>query len=228
MSGIFNKALKNTFSKEDDVDIEYRVFDLLFEDEWDSKKCNRAYSKRRQQLVNIFERTMINTTEDLSNIHLVKDYIVENEDELFELFNHVYKQGNEGLIIKSSNSKYSFKRSYDWMKLKGENECDLKIVQVNLGEGKRKGLIGSLTCCSNDNKLKVDVGSGFNDKELEYLTSIKDELVGKIITVKYNEIINNKDNEYSLFLPIFIELRTDKTEADNIEKIMSECNLSEL
>ena len=44
-----------------------------------------------------------------------------------------------------------------------------------------------------------------------------DEFIGKIISVKYNEKIKDKNSEHwSLFLPIFQELRLDKSEADNI------------
>jgi hypothetical protein len=58
--------------------------------------------------------------------------------------------------------------------------------------------------------LKVSVGSGFNDDQRNQ----GDELVGKIVAVKYNAKIVNKQGEVSLFLPIFIEIRNDKDVAD--------------
>ena len=42
-----------------------------------------------------------------------------------------------------------------------------------------------------------------------------EDIVGKIITVKYNEVIQDKKKDKkSLFLPIFVEIRLDKTKAD--------------
>jgi hypothetical protein len=44
---------------------------------------------------------------------------------------------------------------------------------------------------------------------------VAEDIVGKIITVKYNEVIQDKNKDKkSLFLPIFEEIRLDKTVAD--------------
>jgi len=41
---------------------------------------------------------------------------------------------------------------------------------------------------------------------------------GKIVAVKYNEVIKDKHSGYhSLFLPIFLEVREDKEEADTFK-----------
>jgi hypothetical protein len=58
----------------------------------------------------------------------------------------------------------------------------------------------------------VSVGSGFND---EHRQTLGDEIVGKIVAVKYNARITNKEGEQSLFLPIFVEIRNDKDVADS-------------
>jgi hypothetical protein len=63
--------------------------------------------------------------------------------------------------------------------------------------------------------VKVSVGSGFNDDQRNQ----GDELIGKIVAVKYNARITNKEGDQSLFLPIFIEVRNDKDTADNNKDI---------
>ena len=61
------------------------------------------------------------------------------------------------------------------------------------------------------------VGSGLTDEQRkDFFTS---ELIGKIVAVKYNARIKNKAGEESLFLPIFLEVREDKTEADSSKDI---------
>ena len=96
-------------------------------------------------------------------------------------------------------------------------ECDLKIVDVLSGTGKYEGMLGSVVCESDDGVIQVNVGSGLNENQRETLK--KEDLIGKIVAVKYNTRITNKQGEESLFLPIFIELREDKDVADNSKDI---------
>jgi ATP-dependent DNA ligase len=98
--------------------------------------------------------------------------------------------------------------------MKVELEADLLVTGWNFGTGKIAGLMGSVTCITADGGVEVGVGSGFNDEDRKMLP---EDIVGKIITVKYNEVIQDKNkNTKSLFLPIFVELRLDKTQADII------------
>jgi hypothetical protein len=78
-------------------------------------------------------------------------------------------------------------------------------------------MLGALICESEDGQLKVNVGSGFNDEDRKKLT--KESVEGKVITVKYNARIQSKNGDESLFLPIFVEVREDKDQADHIKDI---------
>ena len=74
-----------------------------------------------------------------------------------------------------------------------------------------------MICESRDGSLTVSVGSGLTDaNRKDFMT---ENLVDKIVAVKYNSRITNSAGEESLFLPIFLELREDKTEADLNEEI---------
>jgi DNA ligase-1 len=116
--------------------------------------------------------------------------------------------------VKNGDSPWEDKRSKYQVKMKAELEADLLVESIIEGSGKYEGLVGSLSCTTKDGNLKVNVGSGLSDEDRK-----KDpaEYIGKIISVKYNEKIKDKNSEHwSLFLPIFQELRLDKSEADNI------------
>jgi hypothetical protein len=79
-----------------------------------------------------------------------------------------------------------------------------------MGSGKYSGKLGALECSNSDGSIYVSVGSGFSDEERDIT-----DWHGKIVSVKYNEIIKSKgDKPDSLFLPIFVELRSDKVSAD--------------
>ena len=115
-----------------------------------------------------------------------------------------------------STGKWEDKRTKSQIKFKGELECDLKIVGVQPGTGKYEGMLGAILCESKDGVVKVSVGSGFNDTHRK---TYGEELIGKIVAVKYNARITNKQGEESLFLPIFVEVREDKDVADSSKDI---------
>jgi hypothetical protein len=51
--------------------------------------------------------------------------------------------------------------------------------------------------------------------QIEYTKKV----IGKIVTVKYNARIKDKSGVESLFLPVFIELREDKDNAESSKSI---------
>lgn len=60
---------------------------------------------------------------------------------------------------------------------------------------------------------EVKVGSGFTDEQREYFWKNKDNLTGVLCEVKYKEISQDKGTGLdSLQFPVFVGLRTDKTE----------------
>jgi ATP-dependent DNA ligase len=127
------------------------------------------------------------------------------------VFEEYLAEGQEGIILKDYKGIWENKRTKNQIKFKGELECDLKIVGIQPGTGKYEGMLGAILCESADGVVKVSVGSGFND---EHRKTLGDEIIGKIVAVKYNARITNKEGDQSLFLPIFIEVRTDKDTAD--------------
>jgi ATP-dependent DNA ligase len=120
-------------------------------------------------------------------------------------------------MLKSRQHIWENKRSKHLIKFKAELDCDLKVVGYQEGTGKYQGQMGALICESEDGQLQVNVGSGFNDEDRKKLT--KEVVEGKIITVKYNARIQSKNGDESLFLPIFVEVREDKDQADHIKDI---------
>jgi ATP-dependent DNA ligase len=142
---------------------------------------------------------------------------VNNQYDAQKIFEKFLAEGQEGTILKSKTNIWEDKRSKEQIKFKGELDCDLKVVDWVEGTGKNVGRLGALVCESEDGKIQVNVGSGFTDDERD---SIGKDVIGKIVSVKYNARIKDRgDNVERLFLPIFIELRLDKTKADMESKI---------
>ena len=78
--------------------------------------------------------------------------------------------------------------------------------------------MGSLTAETEDKKIRVNVGGGFSDEQRKLFT--KENVVGKIIEIEYNQRTSSKGRDTdSLFLPRFIELREDKDIANSSEGV---------
>lgn len=210
-NGILNKATKGTISKEEASKVCATVWDAIPYEYFMDGYYNRKYEQRFEYLKTCVSKI---TT---SKVKLVPNNVVNNADEANNLFAQYYASGEEGIILKNVEGIWENKRSKHQIKYKGELECDLKIVGLEEGAGKYQGKLGALLVESSDGILRVSVGSGLTDEDRTVLNSTT--ILGKIIAVKYNARIKNAKGEESLFLPIFLEVREDKTEADSSKDI---------
>ena len=209
-NGILNKANKGTISDKEAAMVRATIWDLIPYDDFKNGKCDVPYVHRWNSLC------VMADTYQPTKVSLVDCWEVENYTEAQTLFEGLLSDGQEGIILKDWSGVWEDKRTKTQIKFKGELECDLKIVGTQPGTGKYEGMLGAILCESADGVVKVSVGSGFND---EHRQTLGDEIIGKIVAVKYNARITNKQGEESLFLPIFVEVREDKDVADKSKDI---------
>jgi ATP-dependent DNA ligase len=206
-NGILNKANKGTISPKEAKMVHASLWDVIPYDDFVKGICNVPYETRWSSV----EHLVASQPAENKRIWTVFHAEVHNMELANNIFQQLLADGYEGIILKSKQGKWEDKRTKSQIKFKGELECDLKCVGVQAGTGKYEGMMGALLLESEDGIIKVSCGSGFND---EHRTTIGDEVIGKIIAVKYNARIVNKQGEHSLFLPIFLEVREDKDTAD--------------
>lgn len=214
-NGILNKAVKGTISIEESNRVRATVWDAIPLEDFKKEVCNEPYKDRFAKLSNAI--LDFRYKQKVSYVKLTPSQKVDSLEEAQELFQKYLAEGQEGIILKCGDGIWENKRSKKQIKFKGELECDLKIVGLEEGAGKYQGKLGALLVESSDGILKVSVGSGLTDEDRTVLNSTT--LLGKIIAVKYNARIKNAKGEESLFLPIFLEVREDKTEADSSKDI---------
>jgi ATP-dependent DNA ligase len=203
-NGILNKAIKGTISDTEAALVRAIVWDVIPYMYFVDSYCPTPYKDRFAK----FKWGI-----DFPNkIQLVQSTIVENIEEARAKFEEYYNAGQEGIILKDMSSPWEDKRAKHQIKFKGELECDLKVVGYEEGTGKYVGKLGALVCESDDGIIKVKVGSGFNDEDREKIK--EQDVLGKVVAVKYNARIRSKHQDESLFLPIFLEIREDKNQAD--------------
>jgi hypothetical protein len=130
------------------------------------------------------------------------------------LYKEKLDEGEEGLILKDPEGPWENKRVKHQLKMKAELEADLICTGTTAGAGKYAGLIGALEVQSADGSVRCSVGTGLSDEERR---SDPSEFVGRVVAVKYNALITDKKTKaHALFLPVFVEVRLDKNDADTI------------
>lgn len=213
-NGIINKGSKtnSTITKEEVENIFVTCWDILSIEEFENRKSEIEYSKRYEKIKSIEE---ISEFFKIANTKIVNSF-----EEAFDFYEEMLKRNEEGAIIKNSSLKFEDKTSQEQLKLKCKFQVELEIIGFNNGkEGtKFENTLGAITCKSKDDILKVDVGSGFTDDMRDEIFNNKEKFIGKIVTIEAHRI-SEKEEGITLNLPVFIEFRNDKEEADTFEKI---------
>lgn len=135
-------------------------------------------------------------------------------------YKNMLMSGKEGAVLKNPTAIWRDGTSKEQVKLKLICDCDLQVVDFEEGKGKFKGNLGAVICRSSDNLLEVSV-SGFNDKVRREIWDNRNKFVNTIMTVRFNDVMVKEGELASLFLPRFVEFRTDKTDADSLERIIA-------
>ena len=214
VSGKVTQILKGTAPDDIDKGFIFNVFDVEKPEVLESGKGSTPYLKRRQDL-----ESLLGFLPQNSSIKLARQWVADTMEEVHGIYDQIISLGGEGVILKCADHVYECKRSRNWVKLKQIQDCDLEILGWYPGEGKREGYIGGLICTDASRTLEVRIGSGFTDADLKSLSQNADDLIGRITAVQYNETITDKFGGRSLFLPRFIEIRSDKNLPDDMSSM---------
>lgn len=192
------------------------IWDVVGIEDYDNRKSTEDYSERFNLVENIVEYV------DTPHIQMVESRFCNTTQEVIDHFVEARSKGLEGTVVKSPKLKWKDGKVKDGLKLKNEFECEMKIVGFQ-EHSKKSGQIGAIFIESKDAVVKCKVGSGLTDAQRKKFFLTQDEMIGRIVTVKGNDLVTNesKQDQYSIFLPRFVEVRDDKTVADTFDKIMA-------
>jgi len=205
-NGILNKTVVETVSDEEVSRVRFTAWDLIDVCNFDKGVDNMTGVERLAKLRAIPKHPLF---------EVVQTFEIANMEEAQDLFKKQLADGQEGIILKNNNHIWEDKRSKQCVKMKEVIEMDLKITGVVEGTGKASGMCGAIEVENGDGSIKSNVGTGMDDATRQDIWSRKADLVGTIVTVKCNGVISRKGvDSKSLFLPVFVELRLDKTESD--------------
>lgn len=216
-NGILNKIRQDKATPEMEDEICFVIWDKIPMKSFYAGKDDTEYEIRFGQLEHIF------SINNFKRFVLIESKEVNNIEEAREHFKEMRDRGEEGTILKNIKGPWVNKRSNDLVKMKAVEDADLEIVEVYHGEvGKKyENILGGFCLRTKCGKCEVNVGSGFSDAQRVDFWNRREELKGRISSIQYNEIITNKANKdmKSLFLPIFVEIREDKDEANSLEEL---------
>lgn len=164
---------------------------------------------------------------DKINSPLIKNvdpfYVGTDLSQIDYWFGKMIEQEDEGIMVLPMEQKYNGKKSYQQMlKIKTENEADLRIVGFVQGEkGKafentlgvmQVNYKGSIVNIMAGYKIKYD-SEKYDDRLVrDYIWTHQEELLGKIVGVKYMDETTNDNGGTDLRMCRLVCYRDDKTE----------------
>ena len=198
--------------KESKEELKLVLFDTIPQTYFERKtdKCDN-YGKRKKTLLEHLQPIIKQL--GLQSIDIVPMfYEGTDHNEIWNCLDKAEEQDMEGVIV-NLDTPYEFKRSKNLIKVKKFYDIDLECVGINNGEkGKYKDTLGAIVCKYKDNFVKV--GSGFTEEQRHYYHNNPNEIIGKVVSVKYKEATKSKDGTESLQFPVFLCVREDKDVAD--------------
>jgi DNA ligase-1 len=167
----------------------YHIFDVISDKPW----------SERREYVSMIEKSYV--------IRPVKDYLI-SPSQLEEYHDKFVENGAEGIILRLPDKGYANKRTSALIKYKHFFDEEYLTVGFTC-EKNHKDLLGAITLKLNkDSDVTFNARPSTTDEELKYIWEHKDEYIGKMATIRYQE----KDKESNI--PRFGILKGWKCESD--------------
>lgn len=184
------------------------IFDFLPISEFHEGKSGLKLSVRKKLLTNLFEEAKKSSYIPSLALVSFSEPLSPDDPKIDALYNEYLEQGYEGIMLKDTESFYYCKRSPAWAKLKPDETFDLEIVDFEEGTDRFTGMLGAFVV--DFEGYRVNVGSGFTEAQRKDFWARREELLGRIIEVKAQQVSSNKKGEKSLRFPVFQRIREDK------------------
>ena len=193
---------------EDKSCIYFNIYEVLPIEEFEKGESKLTYKNRRHDVLNPLSIAIYRAgLENISVIPII--YEGTDKSKIKELLKEFDSKGFEGLML-NKDTKWKNKRNNGILKVKSFKHADILCTDVVEGDGKYKGTLGLIKC---DYKgYELGVGSGFTDEQRDYYWNNKEEIIGKIVQIKYKCETKNKQGRLSVQFPIFEIVRNDKNE----------------
>lgn len=179
---VFNKIagiVKTEKLKEGDKEkleqIQYHIYDCFVE------KNDQAFSERFDML------QKANSMKDWKYLKFVPTLVCKDKDEVVNKFHPQFiEQKFEGSILRNKNSVYEFNRTKHLQKFKTFEDDEFEIINYKEGTGHDLGTV--IWKCKTKSGKEFDVRPIGTVEERSELFKNAPMLIGKMLTVKYQEL----------------------------------------
>lgn len=173
-------------TQKDDSNLYYNVFDAMPLVDWENQECTLPYAERVKLVHEVILACASFAQNAAPRVRQVPHIMAQNEAELKAYFARCMDDGFEGVMLKTLDTPYKFKRSDNLLKLKPYVTYEGVIVGHYEGRHgtKREGLFGGFEVLLM-NGVITRVGGGFNDAlKADVQLQGPDTFLGKIVEIE--------------------------------------------
>ncbi len=211
VSSNFQQLMKQIHRKDaiQNPDASLYLFDIVSLENFKKGVEKTSQSERIEKL----NKWYISNFDSVSNtkIKILDSFNVDLSDNKGQNFLKKFNEesvsnGYEGIMIKDPGSFYECKRSTSWLKSKPFIEISLSVKAYEEGTGRNKNKLGAIIAEGYENEkfFKLNIGSGFTDKQRHDFWLKKEKLIGQIIEIRADSITKSQDGDFwSLRFPRF-------------------------
>lgn len=214
---ILPRETGNGILNSDEIDEQRVLFRV-----WDARTVEYNSDPYNERLD--FLAWLVDALKDVINIEITDTRQCHSWEEIGEHYKECRLAGEEGTIVKNMYFQFKDGTSPDCIKLKAVVDGEVLVTGVTEGEKKWTGVgIGALLIESSCGMMKCSCGTGLTDKQRIDYYNDPNLIVGKVVRVLYNGVVKREgEEEMALYLPRFVEIRDDKTEADSLTRLIEQ------
>ncbi|ELV8725826.1 DNA ligase [Vibrio fluvialis] len=148
------------------------------------------YTKRYYNLIHVVDSA------SSKHIKYIEHTPVLSEQELLRYLDTLVNENGEGIMLRKVTARYQAGRSNDLLKLKKHQDAEARVVGYKIGNGKYKGLMGSVLV-RTDEGTEFYVGTGFSDEQ-----RLNPPEIGSLITYRYNGLTAEGKPRFARFVRV--------------------------
>ena len=204
------KQINDIWAGTDDPPVIFKVFDVPTE--------KTPFEQRMKFLQTIVKDRRIcwekltYSGKKIFPIQFTEQVKIKSMEQLVTLYTDLTSNGAEGIMLRAPGSPYETKRSKYMLKYKIKEDAECIVREYVLGEGRLRGLLGSIKCEIISNGTPsgkfTNIGTGFNDLQRENYNSEKTKEyipIGSVVSFSYMEMTNDGVPRH----PVFRGIRDD-------------------
>lgn len=196
--------------KEDKSGLQHVVFDMVPYEQYKNKKFTETFKQRRENMKEAIEFEYFYNSSSFQDVEYVTSYYVGTDYKMIDFYvNYVNEKNLEGLMLNINDALYKFGPSNNLLKVKEFYTMDLFVVGMK--EHIRGNMVGAIEV---DYKGYAVFVSGIKDEDRKSWWKNPEEIVGKIVEIKYFRETTDKHGNLSLRFPSVVRIRDDKTYDD--------------